>query len=466
MQEEYGLLVELAPLPGQTLISTTFSTLLLPLISLFNSTLSSLSSLIKRSLHKYTFLALSAYSSLSTQQSRWDDLLTRRGERKENELKDGLHALRGVCLRSFPEFLADLKVTALGKGGELGTGLADFTVSVSLHARDARLGAHAAHSALDDPLSRADTGGAGRRRVGPRDARGRQLAHGRRHADGGEQGPQVYRAADRAHPPGALHLCVPPFRLPSVPRRRAHRRAVDVVSTLINSLATLSRMQKRPAFGSVFLLNNVSYFRAQILDPRKPLRALLPRPTQDLVNSNFRTAKAGYFDSNFSPLMQALADDKEKAGASRAATKEKFTRFFDLFEEVKERHRMARVLEDEEGDRGLLADEVVKLVVPSLQRFTQKNREKEFSKSAFILPLSVDRVSRLPLGAHLQIPQSVRCVYWHWAFHTLMVELQTSRCPPRRSRLRSGVSIRRTNGASIFCYCCCRYYLSRIYPAR
>ena len=157
------------------------------------------------------------------------------------------------------------------------------------------------------------------------------------------------------------------------------------MSTLINSLATLSRMQKRPAFGSVFLLNNVSYFRAQILDPRKPLRALLPRPTQDLVNSNFRTAKAGYFDSNFSPLMQALADDKEKAGASRAATKEKFTRFFDLFEEVKERHRMARVLEDEEGDRGLLADEVVKLVVPSLQRFTQKNREKEFSKSAYMI---------------------------------------------------------------------------------
>ncbi|ETW75673.1 hypothetical protein HETIRDRAFT_390036 [Heterobasidion irregulare TC 32-1] len=342
VEEEYGLLVELAPLSGQTLISTTFSTLLLPLISLFNSTLSSLSSLIKRSLHKYTFLALSAYSSLSTQQSRWDDLITRRGERKENELKDGLHALRGVCLRSFPEFLADLKVTALGKGGELGTGLADFTVSTIRYLEQILEVQDAVGSALA-------TLGDGNWRMG----------------DG------MRMAANKG----------PKSTEPLTERIFLEHYIFDVVSTLINSLATLSRMQKRPAFGSVFLLNNVSYFRAQILDPRKPLRALLPRPTQDLVNSNFRTAKAGYFDSNFSPLMQALADDKEKAGASRAATKEKFTRFFDLFEEVKERHRMARVLEDEEGDRGLLADEVVKLVVPSLQRFTQKNREKEFSKN-------------------------------------------------------------------------------------
>jgi exocyst complex protein 7 len=38
--------------------------------------------------------------------------------------------LRGVCLRSFPEFLADLKLAGLGKGGEVGTGCADFTMTV------------------------------------------------------------------------------------------------------------------------------------------------------------------------------------------------------------------------------------------------------------------------------------------------------------------------------------------------
>lgn len=57
--------------------------------------------------------------------------MCRRSGRKENELKDGLHSVRAACLRSFPEFLADLQAAALGKGGELSTGLADFTLSVS-----------------------------------------------------------------------------------------------------------------------------------------------------------------------------------------------------------------------------------------------------------------------------------------------------------------------------------------------
>jgi exocyst complex protein 7 len=130
LQEEYNLLTQLAPLPGQSHLSSTYIALVTPLTSLFNSTLSSLSALIKRSLHKYTFHALASYSALSTCQDRWDELITRRTERKENELKEGLHALRGVCLRSFPEFLADLKLAGMGKGGEIGTGCADFTITV------------------------------------------------------------------------------------------------------------------------------------------------------------------------------------------------------------------------------------------------------------------------------------------------------------------------------------------------
>ena len=83
--------------------------------------------------------------------------------------------------------------------------------------------------------------------------------------------------------------------------------------------------------------------------------------------------------------MQALSEDreKEKVGSSawKAATKEKFTRFYDLLEEIGERHRIARVLEEEEEGKKAIAEEAVKLVVPSLQRFIQKQRDKEFSKS-------------------------------------------------------------------------------------
>ncbi len=155
----------------------------------------------------------------------------------------------------------------------------------------------------------------------------------------------------------------------------------DVVTTLLTSIMTLSRTRGRPAFGSVFLLNNITYLCAKLLKPRSPVLDILPRPTQDAINSNFRTAKAAYFDSNFSPLVQALADDKDKSGGGKAAAKEKFTRFFDLLEETRERHQLARVLDDDKEQRRSLEDEAVKLVVPSLQRFTQKMREKEFSKS-------------------------------------------------------------------------------------
>ena len=55
--------------------------------------------------------------------------------RESNELKEGLNSLKGVCLRSFPEFLADIKMAGLPKSGpptlDIGTGIADFTLTVS-----------------------------------------------------------------------------------------------------------------------------------------------------------------------------------------------------------------------------------------------------------------------------------------------------------------------------------------------
>ena len=156
---------------------------------------------------------------------------------------------------------------------------------------------------------------------------------------------------------------------------------------LINSLQTVSRMNKRPAFGSVFLLNNISYVRNQLFSSRKaPVLSLLSTPTKEVIESNFRTAKAGYFDSNYSPLIQTLVEDKDKG---KSAAKEKFTRFFDLLEEVQERHRLAPVLQDDREGREIVAEEAVKLVVPSLQRFIQRNLDKEFSKSAFAHSFSV-----------------------------------------------------------------------------
>ncbi|KAH9171616.1 exocyst complex component exo70 subunit [Lactarius sanguifluus] len=323
VEEEYDLLVQLAPLPSPTHLPSTYAALLTPLTALFKTTLSSLSALIKRSLHKYTFHALACYSALSARQDRWDELITRRAERKENELKEDLHALRGVCLRSFPEFLADIKLAGLGRGGEVGTGCADFTITTTRY--------------LEQLLEVRDA-------VGPTLM---LLGDGNwRMGDGIQAKPNQGKPAPGSE--GRLiehYACVRP--------------------SVLFSCSTTPPISAR---------NYSSHAR--------PVRQILSRPTLDAINSNFRTAKAGYFDSNFSPLVQVLADDKEKSGgAGKTAAKEKFTRFFDLLDEIKERHQLARVLEDDEEQRALLEDEVVKLVVPSLQRFTQKMREKEFSKN-------------------------------------------------------------------------------------
>ena len=78
-------------------------------------------------------------------------------------------------------------------------------------------------------------------------------------------------------------------------------------------------MQRRPAFGSVFLLRNTPFLCANLLKHRTPVLEIISRLTQDLLNSNFLTAKAGYFDSIFSPLVKVLAEEKEKSGGAGKA---------------------------------------------------------------------------------------------------------------------------------------------------
>lgn len=340
-EDEYDLLTQLAPLSNQYLLSSTYRALLFPMLKLFNAILNSFATLIKKSLPKYTFLALSAYEVLSGLLLRWDEILARMdGPKHSNELKDGLQNLRGLCLRSFPEFLADIKLGAMGRGGELiTTGLADFSISTIKYLE--RL--PEVQSAVTAALVKL---GDGNWKMG--------------------EGVQVGKTAKAEDVPESVVL---------------EHFLYDIVNTTINSLTTLSRTSKRPPFAAIFLLNNVSYLLTSLfLRPVHPaLPILLPKPAHDILNSSFRTAKATYFDANFSPLMQALMDDpKEKA--NKSATKEKLTRFFDLLEEVTDRHKMARVMEDDPEGRERMSEEVVKLVIPSLQRFIQRHRDKDFGK--------------------------------------------------------------------------------------
>ncbi|KAF7321126.1 hypothetical protein HMN09_00200600 [Mycena chlorophos] len=346
--EEYKYIKELSPLSSPNVVASAYNSLLNPILALFSNTLTSLVGLIKRSLHKYSFLALASYETLLALQPRWDTLLTRRGSEnaKANELKDGLSTLRSVCLRSFPEFLADVKMASLAKGGSGGDGsttIADFVFSTVKYL-DRLPEVHSAAAAALLQL------GDGNWKMGE----GVSVAKGPKLGDGDEQ------------------VILEHF-------------VYDVVATTINSLTAISRTQRRPAPGSIYLLNNMSYLRHHIVEApaHDELLDLLSRSTQDLLNSNFRTAKAAYFDANFSPLLQMLTDDpaaKSGGSSARTAVKEKFVKFYDLLEEVLERHRVARILEDDPEAREAIGDDVVKLVVPSLRSFTNKY-QREFSKN-------------------------------------------------------------------------------------
>ncbi|KAF8168883.1 exocyst complex component, exo70 subunit [Pholiota molesta] len=310
-EEEYKLLLELSPLSSAQMVASAFGTLMAPILNLFNSVLNQLTTLIKKSLHKYNFLALSAYEGLLSLQRHWDDLLSRRGSEhmsEKNEPKDGLQSLRGLCLRSFPEFLADIKMGAMTRGLDTNVKLMDFTTSTIAYIEKLPQVQSAVESALYAL-------GDGNWKMGE----GVQVGKGNK--DGADDNSTITEHF--------IH---------------------DIVTTAINSLTTLSRTQRRPPFNSVFLLNNISYLRQHLLvQPESDaILSLLSPQTSEALNSAYRTAKAGYFDLNFSPLMQSITDDP-KDKSNKAAAKEKFTKFFELLDEVVERHRFAQ---REKGDFG------------------------------------------------------------------------------------------------------------------
>ncbi|KAH9020400.1 hypothetical protein EDB85DRAFT_530385 [Lactarius pseudohatsudake] len=153
----------------------------------------------------------------------------------------------------------------------------------------------------------------------------------------------------------------------------------DVVTTLITILTTLSRsLGCRGARPSAwFSCSTTPPLSAQTFSSHARPCAKSSR-SRRWTHSTRTSAPPRRLE--LLPLVQVLEEDREKLGGAGKAGTEKFTRFFDLLDEIKERHQLARVLEDDEEQRALLEDEVAELVVPSLQRFTQKMRE-EFSKN-------------------------------------------------------------------------------------
>jgi hypothetical protein len=71
-------------------------------------------------------------------------------------------------------------------------------------------------------------------------------------------------------------------------------------------------------------------------------------------------------------------------GGKSGQVKDKFARFYELFEEVVERHRVGRLLDEEgvERERKVVEEEVVGIVVESFRRFCVKAGGKGKSESS------------------------------------------------------------------------------------
>lgn len=130
---------ELALLPIPSQLASAYASLITPLLNLLQTSLTQLTTRVKKSLQRNAFLALAAYAQMSRPEitRHWDDTVRQHAggaasNANVNVLKEGLHSLRAVCLRSFPEFLADIKMAAAqGASGELGTDIAEIAETVS-----------------------------------------------------------------------------------------------------------------------------------------------------------------------------------------------------------------------------------------------------------------------------------------------------------------------------------------------
>lgn len=87
-----------------------YAAILPPSLGILYTTGQQLNTLIKQSLHSLVSLAFSSFAELQDRVPEFEEWVRSKGGRKDNELGELLHAFRGSCLRSLPEFIEDTKV--------------------------------------------------------------------------------------------------------------------------------------------------------------------------------------------------------------------------------------------------------------------------------------------------------------------------------------------------------------------
>lgn len=331
-----------------------YAVILPPSLGLLFTTGSQLNTLVKKNLHALVTIAFGSFTELQERSGEFEEWVRTKANRKDNELGELLHALRGTCLTSLPGFIDDTRTwgTKQSAASE-GAGVNAVTVNVVSFMRQ-----------LSDNQATVEA----------------LLA--------------VLGAGNWGGPPTTSHAIDEDAGLLT-------RYLNDVLITLLNALDARARIAKARSTGvaSIFLLNNISYIRREVLSSQ--IGDLLGEACEDSLNKRMRSAKSAYLE-NWSPLVSALLDagldQGGAAGAIKAGlgavkggglagasekreTKDRFVRFHDAFEEVEELHRGSRLDEGEQELRERLKGEVERMVVPTYSKFLARHRGGEFSKS-------------------------------------------------------------------------------------
>lgn len=385
---------------GPTLTSV-YSRILPPSLTLLYETGQAVNAVIKRSLTSSVSVAFEAFEALRDRTDLFDGEIRTKSGRKDNELGELVHAFRGSCLRSLPEFIEDTKSFGTkppSAADAVNTAIADTTKNVVRFMKEICLFSKSAEeflATLGDGNWTFPPSGAGRR------------------TSGGEQPPLLERYLSE----------------PTADTRWVFAETlaiVDVLTTLLNALEGRAKSLRLPSSlaasthgpvgktgpSAVFLMNNLSYVRRELLEAT--VSDHLGEQGQNDLNKRMRSAKAQYLEV-WSPLISALmdaGDDKggfglgvvksalpgQHGGAERREVKDRcvgiptlsapglnkcgrFGRFNDAFEEIETLHGYAKLERSEADMRERLRDEVERMVVPTYGKFAQRHEGGQFSKS-------------------------------------------------------------------------------------
>jgi exocyst complex protein 7 len=129
-QTEYDLINHLFPPATTSALLTIFKS---PIKTL-NDLLTTQTNTIKRSLNANTFYALELYQTLNGLHGQWEESVRQLlgDQDMEKTVAEAAAAMRGACLRSFPEVLVDVRTPAAAGTRDVGTSsVADITYTVS-----------------------------------------------------------------------------------------------------------------------------------------------------------------------------------------------------------------------------------------------------------------------------------------------------------------------------------------------